>query len=67
MSAADAVLEERRDRRPAMFHRALVTGGQAVDRMAVGFVALAAALWVSDAYFRPALAHQLSASQIVLV
>ena len=67
MSATDAVLEEHRDRRPAMFHRALVTGGRAVDRMAVGFVAVAAALWVTDAYFRPALAHQLSASQIVLV
>src|SRR5437016_175970 len=38
-----------------------------VDRVAVLFVALAAALWASDAYFRPALTHQLSASQIVLV
>ena len=37
------------------------------DRGAVLFVALAAALWASDPYFRPALAHQLSASQIVLV
>lgn len=38
-----------------------------VDRVAVLFVALAAALWATDAYFRPALTHQLSASQIVLV
>ena len=31
------------------------------------FVALAAGLWASDAYFRPSLTHPLAASQIVLV
>jgi len=38
-----------------------------MDRYSALFIALAAALWASDAYFRPALARQLSASQIVLV
>jgi len=38
-----------------------------MDRVAVLFVALAAALWATDAYFRPALTQHLAASQIVLV
>jgi drug/metabolite transporter (DMT)-like permease len=38
-----------------------------IDRASALFVGVAAALWVSDAYFRPALAKQLTASQIVLV
>ena len=38
-----------------------------LDRNAALFITLAAALWAADAYFRPALAKQLSASQIVLV
>jgi drug/metabolite transporter (DMT)-like permease len=37
------------------------------DRYSALFISLAAALWAADAYFRPALAKQLSASQIVLV
>ncbi len=37
------------------------------DRGAGLLVAAAAALWAADAYFRPALVRQLSASQIVLV
>jgi drug/metabolite transporter (DMT)-like permease len=37
------------------------------DRYSALIIALAAALWATDAYFRPALAEQLSASQIVLV
>ena len=38
-----------------------------IDRYSALFITLAAALWAADAYFRPALAKQLSASQIVLV
>ena len=38
-----------------------------VDRASTMLVALAAALWATDAWFRPSLARQLSASQIVLV
>lgn len=38
-----------------------------LDRNSTIFVAAAAALWAGDAYFRPSLARQLSASQIVLV
>lgn len=41
--------------------------GRLVDRAPLVFVAVAAALWAGDAYFRPALTRQLSASQIVLV
>ena len=37
------------------------------DRYSALFITAAAALWAADAYFRPALAKQLSASQIVLV
>lgn len=40
---------------------------RALDRFSVVVVAVAAALWASDAYFRPVLARELSASQIVLV
>lgn len=36
-----------------------------IDRGSALFVAFAAALWAADAYFRPALTQQLSASQIV--
>jgi len=38
-----------------------------LDRYSALFITLAAALWAADAYFRPVLAKQLSASQIVLV
>ena len=38
-----------------------------IDRYSALLIAGASALWASDAYFRPALAKQLSASQIVLV
>lgn len=38
-----------------------------IDRGSALFISLAAALWAADAYFRPSLARQLSASQIVLV
>lgn len=38
-----------------------------LDRASALVVAVAAALWVSDAYFRPALKAQLTASEIVLV
>jgi drug/metabolite transporter (DMT)-like permease len=37
------------------------------NRISALLVAVAAALWASDAYFRPALTQQLSASQIVFV
>lgn len=47
--------------------RARSAGNHLFDRAAVLFVALAASLWASDAYFRPALAQHLWASQIVLV
>jgi drug/metabolite transporter (DMT)-like permease len=39
--------------------------GALIGRYSPIFVALAAALWVTDAYFRPALTQQLSAPQIV--
>lgn len=39
----------------------------ALDRYSALVITVAAAMWASDAYFRPALARQLSASQIVLV
>ncbi|MGO8686380.1 MAG: DMT family transporter [Candidatus Dormibacteria bacterium] len=38
-----------------------------IDRYSALVIAVAAALWATDAYFRPALARQLSASQIVLI
>ena len=38
-----------------------------IDRTSMLIVALAAALWTADAYFRPALTRSLSASQIVLL
>jgi drug/metabolite transporter (DMT)-like permease len=37
-----------------------------IDRYAVVFVALAATMWASDAYFRNQLVHHLSATQIVV-
>jgi drug/metabolite transporter (DMT)-like permease len=43
----------------------LSRAGALIDRMGALAVAAAAAMWVSDAYFRPALTKQLSASQIV--
>ena len=60
---------------PELLHSsAAVTGSPAADtrpplttRAAPIAVAIAAALWASDAYFRPALARELSASQIVLL
>lgn len=38
-----------------------------IDRYSALFISVAAAMWAADAYFRPALTRQLSASQIVLV
>ena len=38
-----------------------------IDRWSTVLVAVAASLWATDAWFRPALARELSASQIVLV
>jgi DME family drug/metabolite transporter len=38
-----------------------------IDRYSALFITLAAALWAVDAFFRPALTKQLSASEIVLV
>jgi drug/metabolite transporter (DMT)-like permease len=43
----------------------LSKAGGVVDRMGALGVAVAAAMWAADAYFRPALTQQLSASQIV--
>ncbi len=43
----------------------LSRGSTLIDRMGALAVAAAAALWASDAYFRPALTQQLSASEIV--
>ena len=39
--------------------------GASIDRVGALAVAVAAAMWAADPYFRPALAKQLSASQIV--
>jgi drug/metabolite transporter (DMT)-like permease len=39
--------------------------GASIDRVGALAVAIAAAMWAADPYFRPALAKQLSASQIV--
>jgi drug/metabolite transporter (DMT)-like permease len=39
--------------------------GGLIDRMGALAVAVAAAMWAADAYFRPALTRQLSASEIV--
>jgi drug/metabolite transporter (DMT)-like permease len=39
--------------------------GTSIDRVGALAVAVAAAMWAADAYFRPALTQQLSASQIV--
>ena len=66
VNAAEAVVDKRADG-PTVVHRTPRAGGHLIDRNAMLFVAVAAALWASDAYFRPALARQLSASQIVLV
>ena len=41
--------------------------GRLIDRGGAVAVAAAAAMWASDAYFRPDLTKQLSASQIVFV
>ena len=41
--------------------------GASIDRVGALAVAVAAAMWAADPYFRPALARQLSASQIVFV
>jgi drug/metabolite transporter (DMT)-like permease len=38
-----------------------------IDRYSALFITLAAALWAVDAFFRPALTKQLSASEIVLL
>ena len=38
-----------------------------IDRYSALFITVAAAMWAADAYFRPTLTRQLSASQIVLV
>jgi len=38
-----------------------------IDRYSALFISVAAAMWAADAYFRPALTKQLTASQIVLV
>ena len=43
----------------------LSKAGGVIDRMGALGVAVAAAMWAADAYFRPALTQQLSASQIV--
>jgi drug/metabolite transporter (DMT)-like permease len=45
----------------------LSKAGGLIDRMGALGVAVAAAMWAADAYFRPALTQQLSASQIVFV
>lgn len=69
---------------PGQLHRAIPPGGRryaisvttprsalpkgVIDRYSPLFIAVAAALWAADAYFRPALVRDgLSASQIVLV
>jgi drug/metabolite transporter (DMT)-like permease len=39
--------------------------GELIDRMGALAVAVAAAMWAADAYFRPALTQELSASEIV--
>jgi drug/metabolite transporter (DMT)-like permease len=43
----------------------LSRAGGLIDRMGAVAVAVAAAMWVADAYFRPALTQQLTASEIV--